>query len=589
MKKISSIDLSSEFKYKLVGDPVGGWPQWPLNVDTEIPHPLSEKKVKRVLTNDPWNKPSTEGGKTDEERLIRMVVWPSEFCIHLCHDNLLPHQPNILDDTKSRDLLIAAGRRGSKSFISSRKGLHLAWRCHALGIQDEVPVILVSSAERQAKILLREVAKPFKRRGNEELRKCLLKPPSTECITFDTGMKMYSLPAGDNADKIRGDTALALIYDEAGYIPDAVFDAVDPMTDTVPGYPNPGHRIRISTFNAKTPQEGRFYNDFISIVPKSLIDSANEDNLYSWTGRYTFAQFEKQREEERNNQEAYEKMMGMESSDEAKYYVERERVVWWFPSHINLVHFKGLMPNVKLYEWRRKTTSVYLTEHVCVPAGKGNRYFEPEEIDQCINRNPEYKPIKYASEEMECEAGYDPARVSDPSVFVIVERYINEEAKASARVVAVYEWVNRSWQFQYKSIEKLIADFNIKKVYIDETQKTGITEWLTETTSCKVEGLPFNSKKEQIFKNAKLIMGQRRAVMPGHWGDASEKLISQLRSVYSDRRVSSRGVVSDVPMSPKGKHDDHCDAFVLSLWGLKIAKMPFRIAKIPKLMTPRLS
>lgn len=124
----------------------------------------------------------------------------------------------------------------------------VAWKASWFAFTNaETTVLIVSPSQRQSGIIFRKIRKFV--RGSKLLRGSIARMTWSE-IELTNGSLIVSLPSGDDGDKIRGYTAELLIADEAAFMKEPVFNAIE--DSTIRG----GRRVYISTpFGIKN----RFY------------------------------------------------------------------------------------------------------------------------------------------------------------------------------------------------------------------------------------------------------------------------------------------------------------------------------------------
>ena len=126
-------------------------------------------------------------------------------------------QSQILND-EQKYLVVRSGRQLGKTEVISVKALYEAI------YQPNSQILVVSATQRQSDILYSRIRSFAKKVGL--LENILV--DSRELLQFDNGSEIRPLPAGDKGDKIRGFSPTLLILDEAAFIPDLVFEAIEP-------------------------------------------------------------------------------------------------------------------------------------------------------------------------------------------------------------------------------------------------------------------------------------------------------------------------------------------------------------------------
>jgi hypothetical protein len=152
----------------------------------------------------------------EEESIIREMGSPIVFA-HLV-GGLRPfrYQENFLLSTKKR-IIIKAGRQVGKSTMVAIKAVYRAY------FYNKYTILILSPTQRQSSLLFWKI--------REMVDKCFKTTLIRETLTalyFDNGSQIHSLPAGHTGDTIRGFSANLIIVDEAAFVPDKVFTAVEP-------------------------------------------------------------------------------------------------------------------------------------------------------------------------------------------------------------------------------------------------------------------------------------------------------------------------------------------------------------------------
>jgi len=134
----------------------------------------------------------------------------------------LPYQEKFLKDSNHYQIFVG-GRRVGKSFVVSMKALHYAWT------HPNKTALIVSASKEQAQETFRYILNVINH--SSILKSTLVRKTQTE-IEFDNGSRIKVVPAGESGKSVRGYTADMVIIDEAAYVPDSVFDAIEPTIAT---------------------------------------------------------------------------------------------------------------------------------------------------------------------------------------------------------------------------------------------------------------------------------------------------------------------------------------------------------------------
>lgn len=127
-----------------------------------------------------------------------------------------PWQNDFLNDN-NRFITIRAGRQLGKTECVAIKVL---WEV----INKNQQVLIVSSSQRQSDTLYSRIRYYVKNAGLENY----LLIDTREKLKFRNNSEIYSLPGGNDGSTIRGYSPNILIFEEAAFIKEAVFEAVEP-------------------------------------------------------------------------------------------------------------------------------------------------------------------------------------------------------------------------------------------------------------------------------------------------------------------------------------------------------------------------
>jgi len=180
----------------------------------------------------------------DEQAAIEFLKNPVNFIRTFTDYEPYPYQEAFLLD-ESRYIAVRKGRQIGISQAVAWKAVHFAFtHPHSL-------TLIVSRSQRQSVELFEKVKETM---SNEWLAKSIRRETWQE-LELTNDSRIIALPCGDTGDTIRGYTADLLIIDEAAFIPEDVFTAVEYAT--IRG----GRVIMVSTpFGVKN----RFYRAFKS-------------------------------------------------------------------------------------------------------------------------------------------------------------------------------------------------------------------------------------------------------------------------------------------------------------------------------------
>ncbi|MHA1876735.1 MAG: terminase large subunit domain-containing protein [Promethearchaeota archaeon] len=160
----------------------------------------------------------------------------------LLFDKPFEYQRKLLLSNSKR-ITFRSGRQVGKTTIAAGRAIH-----HALSHENR-QVLIVSPTQRQSSIMFRKIRSLLKHR----LIFDEIESESQTMITFKNGSEIHSLP-GNNPDTIRGFSPTKSIVDEAAFVKDELFVALEPSLAATNG----GLEMYSSPFGKR----GRFYNSF---------------------------------------------------------------------------------------------------------------------------------------------------------------------------------------------------------------------------------------------------------------------------------------------------------------------------------------
>ncbi|KKM76406.1 hypothetical protein LCGC14_1380490 [marine sediment metagenome] len=162
-----------------------------------------------------------------------------EYDISKPWETLDPWQAKLLATKK--DVVITSGRQCGKSTATSI----LAGRT-ALEIPNSF-ILIGAYVIEQAQLIFQKVHEYIKAKAKDEIEK----PATLNYLELKNGSKIYCRPIGDTGAGMRGFTATMLIIDEAAFIPDRAWEAIEPVISV-----SKGRTILLSTPQGK---RGFFY------------------------------------------------------------------------------------------------------------------------------------------------------------------------------------------------------------------------------------------------------------------------------------------------------------------------------------------
>jgi len=149
--------------------------------------------------------------------MIQKIPTKEEFFFKLCTGNTpYEFQSSVLNDS-NKYIVVRSGRQLGKTEVIAVKALKEA-------MVDNQQILVVSSTQRQSDILYSRIRR-FAHAIGLDME---LLMDTRETLKFKNNSEIHSLPAGRTGETIRGFSPTLLILEEAAFIPDIVFEAVEP-------------------------------------------------------------------------------------------------------------------------------------------------------------------------------------------------------------------------------------------------------------------------------------------------------------------------------------------------------------------------
>jgi len=146
-------------------------------------------------------------------------------------------------------ITLRCGRQSGKSEVVSQKAVDFA------AVNGGVSVLIIAASQRQSSLLFEKVNSKIQSDSRVDYSE---RPTMTKAL-LSNGSRIYCVPAGRTGYSIRGFTIDMLIADEAAYIPEEVWVAVEPMIAVSRSQRGFGYIVLLSTPAGKG---GYFYNSF---------------------------------------------------------------------------------------------------------------------------------------------------------------------------------------------------------------------------------------------------------------------------------------------------------------------------------------
>src|SRR3989338_10865188 len=157
------------------------------------------------------------------------------------------YQQNILNDTSNR-IIFRSGRQVGKSEVIASIVMHTALT------NDNQLILITAPTQRQSDIIFTKICRFIANLEKIVPIKSIIDKMLSEFIKFDNGSEIHCLPSGEG-DNLRGFSPNLLIVDEAAFVKEKVFTAIEPSI-----IKTQGRYILISTPFGK---RGRFYNTYM--------------------------------------------------------------------------------------------------------------------------------------------------------------------------------------------------------------------------------------------------------------------------------------------------------------------------------------
>jgi len=141
---------------------------------------------------------------------------PIGFGEWILKHSLTDYQKKFLTDESNR-IIFVSSRQAGKSTVTALRALRKAW-CY-----DDQAILIISRTSRQSKLLAKKILNFAKK---EPLIETDIVKSNTELIEFNNGSIIHILPG--SSDNIRGFSADCVIVDEAAFVSDDVFTAIEP-------------------------------------------------------------------------------------------------------------------------------------------------------------------------------------------------------------------------------------------------------------------------------------------------------------------------------------------------------------------------
>jgi len=197
-------------------------------------------------------------------------------------------QAHIMND-KSKNLAARKGRQvGSTTVFSTKLGRRALTAPSIAHRHRPFTGVIVGTAEDQAIWALDKFRKPLRNSPMSHR----IKVDNQRYLELDNGARIFARPAGNTAKSNRGLSADVVLFTEAAYIPDSVFDAVIPMTFQTNG--------RVWMESSTKGTSGKFYRVFDDEsfqtyqMPSTECRGISDDKIEQWRRTETRESFQRE-------------------------------------------------------------------------------------------------------------------------------------------------------------------------------------------------------------------------------------------------------------------------------------------------------
>lgn len=339
------------------------------------------------------------------------------------------------------------------------------------------------------------------------------------------GSRIMNRAVGTEGVSIRGLPIDLLIVDEADFIPELVFNAIEATQASTDG-----SLVLISTPNKKGSTFYKYFQDGWDARRKydeGLLDRPVNEITEEGDGM-GFMSFH------------YDYKVGLEA--------------------LRANGKPQLSKRVILRAKRNKPKYLFEQEYLAVWSEDISAYFNSQYIKDAFSAFEEggFVLLEEGEPNKQYYMGVDFAKQKDRTVAVIVEKV----SEAEVRVVHRYVVEGRDWDRQLEDIRELARRFPIIKAYFDET---GLGQVLVDLENNnylsplhgKIEGVVFSTKsKTAMYGNLTRLFGNRLIAIPN-----DKMFIDELIDLQYEKTDASEYVRIK---APTGGFDDHPDALALA-------------------------
>lgn len=427
---------------------------------------------------------------------------PVEFARLLIGQPLWPHQVEVVRST-ARYRVICAGRRAGKTRVFGTLALHQG--VAVAGSQ----VLIVSATDRSSKRMLADIAGMARAAS---LLRSSVDDESTSRLVLTNGSVIECVPASMGA--VRSAEADLLIVDEAGFVDQSIWEAVEPVVVA-----RPGSRV---------------------LICSSPWGDVNHFFRRLWQG-------------------------GMDHPDE-------QVRSWHWPSTVSPMVDAELLEEIR----ERSSAEYFLREYEAVWSDAAGSFFASADIEAAVDAStPMLEPEDAAGRG--AVGGVDWGQARDASTLVVIvadgpATLARDDGRTVYRVVLAREWFARPYHEVIDALVVAARGFDFVAL-VGETNGVGAMPVAELQRACVTAGLgdpvvPVNTTtttKADGFGLVRMLLQQRRLLLPDH-----PPLLRQLRALRFEQ-LQSGAVRISVPDAVG--HDDLAVGLYLAAWALIDAEL----------------
>lgn len=455
--------------------------------------------------------------KVTQEDIDKSYASPDYFAEKFLDFKLHWYQVEMLESVVAgHDLAICCSRQIGKT---EAMAIGVVW--FAVTRPDTLTVV-VSQSRDQAREFYYRVLSLFKK--HPILFSLVEKETQSEMVLYN-GARIMNRAVGKEGVSIRGLAIDLLVVDEADFIPELVFNAIEATQSS-----SDGNLILISTPNKKGTTFYKYFKDGMDAreryeagelnVPYHMITEEGEGS--------GFTSFH------------YDYEVGLKAiKANGRPQLSKRKI---------------------LRAKRNKPKYLFDQEYLAVWSDDISAYFNSDYIVDAVDsfEQGNFSLLERGEPNKKYYMGVDFAKQKDRTVCIIVERV----SEAEVKVVYIYVVEGRDWDRQLEDLRKIARNFDIATAYWDET---GLGQVLVDLENKnhtsplygKIEGVVFTTPlKTAMYGNLTRLFGNRLIAIPN-----DKMLIDELIDLQYEKTDASEYVRIKAPI---GGFDDHPDALALA-------------------------